>query len=101
MVKINIQNQPSFYRSVIGFGKRKKMCERASLFMQQAAVKQDKPGFTALCCHAQTVCSVGVSHLEIACSVKYILSAGAFSADLSPMLSRDSYAALFPRLSMW
>lgn len=49
---------------------RVKMCERKSLFMREAAVKQDKPGFTALRCCAWAVSSVGVSHLETTCNVK-------------------------------
>jgi len=36
----------------MGFGKSKKMCGRKSLFLQKAAVKQGKLGFTALCCCA-------------------------------------------------
>lgn len=84
----------------VGFGKSKMKCERKSLFMQEAAVKQDKPDFTALCCHAWAVSSVGVSHLGTTCIVKKPSFWRAFSANVSPVLAWHSWAAQFPRPSM-
>lgn len=45
--------------------------------MQEAAVKQDKLGFTALCYNAWAVSSVGISNLKTTCSAKkYPFSSG-------------------------
>ena len=68
--------------------------------MQEAAVKQDKPSFTALYCRARAASSVEVSHLETTCSVKkHLFYWGFLYKPLTGAVMRQAAPFLSP--SVW